>query len=43
MTGIGLTSANWAGAAGMTVLTLAGLLWRIHAEERALLTTLGEP
>ena len=43
MTGIGLASANWAGAAGMTVLTLAGLLWRIHAEERELLTTLGDP
>ena len=43
MTGIGLASANWAGAAGMTVLTLAGILWRIHAEERALLTTLGDP
>ena len=43
MTGIGLVSANWAGAVGMTVLTLAGLLWRIHAEERALLVTLGDP
>ena len=43
MTGIGVASANWAGAAGMTVLTLAGILWRIHAEERALLTTLGAP
>jgi len=43
MTGIGLTSANWVGLAGMALLTLAGLLWRIHAEERALLTTLGDP
>jgi len=43
MTGIGLASANWAGAAGMAVLTLSGLLWRIHAEERALLATLGDP
>jgi len=43
MTGIGLASANWVGLAGMTLLTLAGLLWRIHAEERALLTTLGDP
>jgi protein-S-isoprenylcysteine O-methyltransferase Ste14 len=25
------------------VILLAGLLWRIHAEERALLTTLGDP
>lgn len=43
MTGVGLASANWVGAAGMAVLTLAGLLWRIHAEERALLATLGDP
>ena len=43
MTGIGLASANWAGLAGMTVLPLAGILWRMHAEERALLTTLGDP
>jgi protein-S-isoprenylcysteine O-methyltransferase Ste14 len=43
MTGIGLASANWVGLAGMALLTLAGLLWRIHAEERALLTTLGDP
>jgi protein-S-isoprenylcysteine O-methyltransferase Ste14 len=43
VTGIGLASANWVGLAGMALLTLAGLLWRIHAEERALLTTLGDP
>ena len=43
MTGIGLASANWVGLAGMTVLPLAGILWRMHAEERALLTTLGDP
>ena len=34
---------HWAGAIGMAVLTLAGILWRIHAEERALLTTVGDP
>lgn len=39
--GLGLTSANWAGAAAMFVLILAAVLWRIHAEERALLATLG--
>jgi protein-S-isoprenylcysteine O-methyltransferase Ste14 len=27
----------------MTVLPVAGILWRMHAEERALLTTLGDP
>ena len=43
MTGIGLASANWASLIGMTVLPLAGNLWRIHAEERALLATLGDP
>ena len=39
--GVGLTSANWVGLAGMTVLPLAVILWRIHVEESALLTTLG--
>ena len=43
MTGVGLASANWVGVAGVAVLTLAGLLWRIQAEERALLATLGDP
>jgi protein-S-isoprenylcysteine O-methyltransferase Ste14 len=43
MTGVGLASANWASLIGMTVLPLAGILWRIHAEERALLPTLGDP
>jgi protein-S-isoprenylcysteine O-methyltransferase Ste14 len=40
--GLGLASANWAGLAGMLLLTLTPLLWRIHIEERALLTTLGD-
>jgi protein-S-isoprenylcysteine O-methyltransferase Ste14 len=40
--GVGLASANWAGLAGVLVLTLAFLLWRIHVEENALATTLGE-
>ena len=43
MTGVGLASANWVSLIGMTVLPLAGLLWRIRAEERALLATLGDP
>ena len=43
MTGVGLASANWASLISMTVLALAGILWRIHAEERALLATLGDP
>ena len=43
MTGVGLASANWVSLIGMTVLPLAGILWRIHAEERALLATLGDP
>jgi protein-S-isoprenylcysteine O-methyltransferase Ste14 len=41
--GIGLASANWIGLAAMAMLPLAGILLRIHAEERALLTTLGDP
>jgi protein-S-isoprenylcysteine O-methyltransferase Ste14 len=40
--GVGLASANWAGLAGVTLLLLAPLLWRIHIEESALMTTLGD-
>jgi protein-S-isoprenylcysteine O-methyltransferase Ste14 len=40
--GAGLTSANWAGVAAMTLLPLAVTVWRIHLEEHALLTGLGE-
>jgi protein-S-isoprenylcysteine O-methyltransferase Ste14 len=40
--GVGLTAANWASVAGMTLLPLAAILWRIHIEEGALLTTLGD-
>jgi protein-S-isoprenylcysteine O-methyltransferase Ste14 len=40
--GAGLMSANWAGVAAMTLLPLAVIVWRIHLEEHALLTGLGE-
>jgi protein-S-isoprenylcysteine O-methyltransferase Ste14 len=40
--GAGLASANWAGLAAVALLPLAVILWRIHIEENALLTTLGE-
>jgi protein-S-isoprenylcysteine O-methyltransferase Ste14 len=40
--GIGLASANWAGLAGLTLLTVTALLWRIRIEERALAMTLGD-
>lgn len=40
--GIGLASANWADLAGLLLLTLTALLWRIRIEEAALLTTLGD-
>ena len=40
--GIGLAAANWAGLAGLLLLSLTALLWRIHIEERALLATLGD-
>lgn len=40
--GLGLTSVNWIGLAAMIVLPLPPVLWRIHAEENALLTTLGD-
>ncbi len=39
--GLGLAAANWVAAAAMVVLPLAAILWRIHAEENALLATLG--
>jgi protein-S-isoprenylcysteine O-methyltransferase Ste14 len=40
--GIGLASANWVGLAGLVLLPLALILWRIHTEEKALLATLGD-
>jgi protein-S-isoprenylcysteine O-methyltransferase Ste14 len=40
--GVGLASANWAGLAGLLVLTLPPLLWRIHIEECALAATVGD-
>ena len=40
--GVGLASANGAGLAAMALLPLAVILWRIHVEENALLTTLGD-
>jgi protein-S-isoprenylcysteine O-methyltransferase Ste14 len=40
--GAGLTSANWVAVAAMALLPAAAVLWRIHAEENALLTTLGD-
>jgi protein-S-isoprenylcysteine O-methyltransferase Ste14 len=40
--GIGLATANWADLAGLLLLTLTALLWRIRVEEVALMTTLGD-
>ena len=40
--GAGLASANWAGLAAMALLPLSVILWRIHIEENALMTTLGD-
>jgi len=40
--GAGLTAANWVAVAAMVLLPLAAVLWRIHAEEKALLATLGD-
>jgi protein-S-isoprenylcysteine O-methyltransferase Ste14 len=40
--GLGLISVNWIGLAVMVVLPLPPILWRIHAEERALLAALGD-
>jgi len=40
--GIGLASANWAGLAGLMLLSITALLWRIHIEDSALAATLGD-
>lgn len=40
--GVGLISANWAAVAVTALLPLAVIVWRIRAEENALLTALGE-
>jgi protein-S-isoprenylcysteine O-methyltransferase Ste14 len=40
--GVGLAGANWVGLAVLVLVPLALLLYRIHIEERALLTTLGD-
>jgi protein-S-isoprenylcysteine O-methyltransferase Ste14 len=41
--GLGLALGNWASLAVLAVLPTAGLVYRIHFEERALLDQLGEP
>jgi protein-S-isoprenylcysteine O-methyltransferase Ste14 len=40
--GLGLTCANWVALAAPTLLPLAMLIWRIRAEENALLAVLGD-
>jgi len=40
--GLGLASANWVGLAGTALLPLAVIIWRVRAEEKALLAALGE-
>ena len=40
--GVGLASANWADLAGLLLITLPPLLWRIHVEENALKATVGD-
>jgi protein-S-isoprenylcysteine O-methyltransferase Ste14 len=41
--GVGLAVTNWASLIVLALVPTIGLLFRIHAEERALLTGLGEP
>ena len=41
--GIGLALGNWGSVVGATVVPTAGLVYRIHFEERELLEGLGEP
>jgi protein-S-isoprenylcysteine O-methyltransferase Ste14 len=40
--GVGLASANWADLAGVLLVTLPPLFWRIHVEEKALRATVGD-
>ena len=40
--GAGLASANWADLAGVVILALIPVLWRIHVEENALRATVGD-
>ena len=40
--GIGLVLGNWIGLAALVLLPLAGILYRIHVEERALLHYFGD-
>jgi protein-S-isoprenylcysteine O-methyltransferase Ste14 len=41
--GLGLALGNWASLAAMAIVPTAGLIYRIHFEERALLDGLGGP
>lgn len=41
-TGVGLQFGNWVSLAVLTLLTTAIILWRIHIEENALLTTVND-
>jgi protein-S-isoprenylcysteine O-methyltransferase Ste14 len=40
--GAGLIAGNWLGLAGWALLVIAPLLYRIHIEENALLSALGD-
>jgi protein-S-isoprenylcysteine O-methyltransferase Ste14 len=40
--GIGIAAANWVSFAAMTVLPFLAIAWRIHLEEHALSTALGD-
>ncbi len=41
--GVGAIFGNWLGLGALTLMVLAGLLYRIHVEEKALLGDLGDP
>ncbi len=41
--GVGLALTNWAGLVILLVLTMAGFLYRISIEERALIAAFGDP
>ena len=43
MVGVGLTMTNWASLIVLLICVLAGHLYRVHIEEKALIQTIGQP
>lgn len=43
MLGVGLVMANWASLIALLIFVLAGHMYRVHIEEKALIETIGHP